>query len=99
MITRDVVIVKDVAKTLDWVANHGGLLKENIVFSVNIDSGGGSLKVLGSIFHDNEDLEIMFTRFEQPGQRPTGVNRLILLAHVEDLQETWHNLWILLEFL
>ena len=75
------------------------MLKENVVLCVNIDSGGGSLKVLGSIFHDNEDSEIMFTRFEQPGQCLTGVNRLILLAHVEDLQETWHNLWILLELL
>ena len=75
------------------------MLKENIVFHVNIDSGGESLKVLENIFHDNKDLDIMFTRFEQPGQRLYGVNRLILLAHVENLQQTWHNLWILLELL
>ena len=54
------------------------MLKENIVFRVNIDSGGGSLKVLGSIYHDNEDPEIMFKRFEEPGQSLTGVNRVIL---------------------
>ena len=41
----------------------------------------------------------MFTRFEQPGQCLTGVDRLILLGHTKDLQDTWHNLWILLELL
>ena len=66
---------------------------------ISIDGGGGSLKVLASIFDKNEDSEVIFTQREQPGSRLTGVNRVILLAYVEDLQETWHNLRIVLELL
>ena len=66
---------------------------------ISIDGGGGSLKVLASIFDKNEDSEVVFTQREQPGSRLTGVNRVILLAYVEDLQETWHNLRIVLELL
>ena len=41
----------------------------------------------------------MFTSLKQPGRRLSGVNRVILLAYIENLQESWHNLRILLELL
>ena len=68
------------------------MVEEKTVLRISIDSGGDSLKVLGSIFHLDE-------KPEQPGALLTGVNKVILLAYVEDLQESWVNLRILLELL
>ena len=59
--------------------------KERTVLRVSIDGGGGSLKVLGNIFHVDEDPEILFNKYEQPDQLLKGVNRIILLAYIEDL--------------
>ena len=84
---------------VDWVVDQREMDKERTVLRVSIDGGGGSLKVLGNIFHVDEDPEILFTKYEQPGQLLKGVNRIILLAYIEDLQESWHNLRIILELL
>ena len=98
-ISRDVVVLKDIAGTLDWIIEKRGMDKDKTIFRVNIDGGGDSLKVVANIFHAGEDSEIMFTSLEQPGRRLSGVNRFILLAYIENLQESWHNLRILLELL
>ena len=91
-ITRDAVVVKDVSKMVDWVVTERGMVKQQTVVRGSMDGGGGSLKILASIFQESE-----LSRAEQPGFLLTGVNRILLLAFVEDLQESWHNLRILLE--
>ena len=55
-ITRDVVAVKDIGRMVDWVVDQREMDKERTVLRVSIDGGGGSLKVLGNIFHVDEDL-------------------------------------------
>ena len=92
VITRDAVVVKDISKMLDFVREQRSMVEEKTVLRISIDSGGGSLKVLGSIFHEDE-------KPEQKGALNTGVNKVILLAYVEDLQESWVNLRILMELL
>ena len=90
LITRDAVVVKDIGEMVKFVRDQRSMEEEKTVVRVSIDSGGGSLKVLGSIFHEIEEPK-------QPGMLLTGVNKIILLAYVEDLQESWVNLRILLE--
>ena len=60
---------------------------------ISIDSRSGSLKILGSIFHENED------SIDPGGCLLTGVNKILLFDYVEDLRESWHNMRILLELI
>ena len=89
-ITRDVVVVKDVAKMVQYAVEQRGMDEKRTVVRISIDGGGGSLKILGSIFHENEEMD---------GGLLTGVNKVLILGYTEELQETWHNLRILLELL
>ena len=50
-----------------------------------------------SIFDKDIDPEICFSDQETQGEKLTGVNRLIILAEVEQVKETHHNLHHLLE--
>ena len=61
-ITRDIVVVRDVAATVDWVVEERGLERSNTAVRISIDGRGGSLKVLASIFDKNEDSEVVSLR-------------------------------------
>ena len=87
-ITRDAVVVKDVVQMIQFTIAERGLEEEETMVRISIDSGGGSLKILGSIFKKSEDSEIFFTKLEQPGSQQSGLNRVLLFGYVEDLQET-----------
>ena len=62
-----------------WIRGGGKIVR------ISIDSGGGSLKILGSIFKKSKDSDIFFTKLEQLGSWLTGVNRVLLFGYVEDL--------------
>ena len=47
----------------------------------------------------NHDPEIMDMRVEQPGNRLTEINRVLVLAYVEQIQESYNNLKRILELL
>ena len=98
-ITKDVVVVKDVNKHVDWVVEQRGMERSSVKVKVYIDGGGGSCKVLATIMDENHDPEVMDTKVEQPGNRLTGVNRVLVLAYVEGLQETHKNMKTILELL
>ena len=55
------------------------------------------MKICVSIFDEDIDPEICFSDQETHGEKLTGVNRLIILAEVEQVKETHHNLRHLLE--
>ena len=93
VITRDVVMVRDVAKMVEFTVEQRSMDKERTVVRISIDSGSGSLKILGSIFHENED------SIDPAGSLLTGINEILHLGYVEDLQESWHNMRILLELI
>ena len=57
-ISRDVVVVKDIKQTIDWIVAQRGMEKDDTVARIYIDSGCGSLKVLASIHHRNEDSDV-----------------------------------------
>ena len=61
---------------IDWVVDLRDMNKERTMRRVSIDSGGGSLKVLGNIFHIDKKPEIFFTKFEQLGQLLQGVHHM-----------------------
>ncbi|XP_065652986.1 uncharacterized protein LOC136080295 [Hydra vulgaris] len=62
---------------------------------IGIDSGGGSLKVIGNLFDPEKE------RCEDQNSHGTysGINHFIVLAYCENLQETHKNLAILLDLL
>ena len=63
-ITRDVVVVKDVAEHFKWVIEKRGLQDTSVKFKIYIDSGEGSFKVLASVINEHQDPEIMDTTVE-----------------------------------
>ena len=98
-ITKDVVIVKDVVEHFDWMVQKRGMERSSVSVKINIDSGEGSCKVLATVMDANHDPEIMDMRVEQPGNRLTVVNRVLVLAYVEQIQESHNNLRRILELL
>ena len=91
-ITRDVVVVKDVAEHFKWVIEKWGLQDTPVKLKIFIDSGEGSFKVLASVINEHQDPEIMDTTVEQPNNMLSGVNRVLVLAYVEEIQETYNNI-------
>ena len=55
------------------------------------------MKICVSIFDEDTDPEICFSDQETHGEKLTGVNRLIILAEVEQVKETHYNLCHILE--
>ena len=86
-------MVREVAKIVEFTVKQRSMDKERTVVRISIDSGSGSLKILGSIFHENED------SIDPAGSLLTGVNKILLFGYVEDLQESWHNMRILLKLM
>ena len=98
-ISRDVVIVNGIVEHFNWVVEKHGLQHSNVKFKLYIDSGDGSFNVLASVINEHQDPEIMDTKVEQPGNMLFGVNRVLVLAYVEGIQETYLNIRKILELL
>ena len=82
--TKDVAIVKNTKGFLDRVVSERGLNPETAVMRVVPDGGGGSFKVMVSVFDGNFDPEVTW---EKRGDLNTGVNQLLPLALVENCPE------------
>ena len=54
-ITRDVVVVKDVAEHFKWVIEKRGLQDTPVKFKIYIDSGEGNFKVVASMIIEHQD--------------------------------------------
>ena len=98
-ISQDVVTVVDVAKHFKWVIKQKGMQTETVLFKIYIDSGEESFKVLASIIDQNSDPEIYCTAVEQKNNRLSGVNRVFVLAYVEDILESYKNVRAILELI
>ena len=79
--------MKDTKQFLELVVKERNLNPDSAVFRVVPDGGGGTFKVMVSVFDVNSDPEISFKISEAPGQLNTGVNRLLTLAVVENCPE------------
>ena len=94
--TKDVAIVKNTKGFLDRVVSERGLNPDTAVMRVVPDGGGGSFKVMVSIFDGNFDPEVTW---EEQGDLNTGVNRLLPLAVVKNCPEQHHNLRQILNYI
>ena len=92
----DVTIVKDARALVEEVMVARGLKPETLMYRAVIDGGQGSLKICCSVFDRNTNPEVSST-LEAPGEKLTGVNRLLLLAEVDGGLERHHNVRLLLE--
>ena len=72
---------------------------ETVLINIYIDLGEVSFKVLASIVDQNSDPEIYCTAVEQKNNRLSGVNRVLVLAYVEDITENYENVQAILELL
>ena len=93
----NVTIAKNSLRLAELVIEARGLDKEKVRCRVVIDGGQGSIKVCASIFDSDTDPDILFAAQEGPGEKMTGVNRLLLLAEVDGGLERHHNVRLLLE--
>ena len=84
-ITKDVVIVKVVVEHLDWVVEKRGMERSSVSVKIYIDCGEGSCKALVTVMDINHDPDKEDMRMEQPGNRLTGVNRVLVLDYVEHI--------------
>ena len=91
-ISKDVVFIWDVGEHFHWILEQHGIDAKIAKFKIYIDSGDGSTKILASVIDENCDPDITFTSLEQPNSRLTGVNRVLLLAYVEGIQESYTNI-------
>ena len=66
---------------------------------VSIDVGDDSFKIICNTFSKHQDPEILFTRTDEPGNLCSGINRSIILAFAEVVQENHHNLRVICELL
>jgi hypothetical protein len=88
----DVTIVKNSLQLVEQIMEARGLSRDTVRCRVVIDGGQGSLKIVASIFDSSVD-----PKSQDPSEKMTGVNRLLLLAEVDGGLERHHNVRLLLE--
>ena len=93
----NVAIAKNSRRLVEKVSEAQKLNMGKVKCQGVIDTGQGSLKICVSIFDEDIDPKICFSDQETQGEKLTGVNRLIILAEVEQVKETHYNLRHLLE--
>ena len=95
----DLTMLKDTKDFLEQLAKDRYIWEDDVIHRVSLDGGAGSLKIICNTFSKNQDSEVLFTRTEQPGNLCSGVNRSIVLAFAEGVDENHHNLRIVCELL
>lgn len=98
LVEKDVVFLKNLPSFVQHIMEVRRLEPEKTIVRTQIDGGGGSVKVTASIFqptllsYDNTDRSNGVT-----GERYSGVNKLLVLAHVDNIQERYENIRTLVE--
>ena len=96
---KDVTILKDPKAFLDQLAEDRHVWEGDVMHRISMDGGDNSFKIICNTFSKHQDPEVTFTRTEKPGNICSGVNRSIILAFVEGVQENHENLRVVLELL
>ena len=91
----DVTVARDTRALVEKVIAARELNRDNVKTRVVIDGGQGSLKVVASVFDGEQDPEV--SDQGGPGEKMTGVNRLLILAEVDGGLERHHNIRKILE--
>ena len=95
-VKKNVVFVKNLSEFVAFIAMQRNIKKEELVVRTSLDGGGGSFKIVGSIF-----------KMPEPGKGPenfkgeldTGAGKLVVFCLVEKLQERYENMKILLDLI
>ena len=82
-------VCQDPKDLVNHICQECGIHIQDVLVRVGIDGGHGSLKVIMNIF-DPADLE-------NKNQKDSGVNKVIVLALVENVQESHHNMKIIFD--
>ena len=61
--------------------------------------GDGSLKIIPNVFSCHQDPQVTFKYQGGKGESLSGVNKAIILAYCEDLQESHYNMRMIMELL
>ena len=86
-VMKDLVFVNDPSELIFHVCKERNMTVQDTIVRLGIDGGQSSLKVVINIFNPDEP-----DSAGPDGQKFTGVNKMIVLALVRDIQETHSNL-------
>ena len=98
-VERDLTILKDPVSFITRIIQEHGIYPSDAMKMISIDGGDNSMKFILNVFDRNQDSEITFPKVEKKGNLCSGVNRSIVLAYCEDLEENYSNCRILMELL
>ena len=91
-VKKDLVYVKDPSDLIMHICDERNIVLQEAMIRIGIDGGQSSLKVVMNIFDPNEPEAV-----GSDNQKYTGVNKMIVLALVRDVQETYSNLELIFE--
>ena len=92
IVQKDLVYVKDPSDLIMHICDERNIILQEAMVRIGIDGGQSSLKVVMNIFDPNEPEAV-----GSDNQKYTGVNKMIVLALVRDVQETYSNLELIFE--
>ena len=98
-VERDLTILKNPRCFISRLIQERGQYEPDIMHRVSADGGDKSVKVIMNSFDKHQDLEVTFPRVEKKGNLCSGVNRSIVLAYCEDLEENYTNMRMIMELL
>ena len=99
-VDKDVAFVRDATDFFNYIVEQRGLVYHDTLCRLGIDGGGGSEKIVGSIFSVKEvEEEELDEEDEKPGEMNTGVNKLLIFAICRNIQENHNNLRIMFDLL
>ena len=98
-VERDITILQNPKGFIDSLIQKRNLFPPDVIKGVNTDSGDNSVKMIVNVFDKHQDPEITFLGRDKKGSQFSGVNKAIILAYCEDLEENHSNLCLILGLL
>ena len=98
-VERDITILKNPNSFISDLIQERNLFPPDVIKRISTDGGDNSMKMILNAFDKHQDPEISFPGREKKGNLCSGVNRAIILAYCEDLEENYSNLRMIMELL
>ena len=98
-VERDITILQNPKSFIDSLIQKRNLFPPDVIKRVSTDGGDNSVKMIVNVFDKHQDPEITFLGRDKKGSQFSGVNKAIILAYCEDLEENHSNLRLILELL
>ena len=98
-VEKDITFLKNPKSFIDNLIIERNLFSPDVIKLVSTDGRDNSIKMIVNVFDKHQDPEIFSPQLEKKGNICSGVNRSIILAYCEDLEENYNNLRLILELL